>query len=317
MLIERRVSATADLDVATSTLSAVFGDVELRRSEHGDTNLTIQSVHSPALTAARWALEGIGAGSLDRYESDAPAILTGVLLRGRMRMYTARQEIDTDRPFLYPEHIDSDLARAELANVTVPVAVLQPYVGAMTAGRDSDVRFTGTAPITPVLDGVWRDTMVYASRTLRTLADLPDSTIASASLIDHVARLLLHTFPNSALDAENAQRTTGSSLPSLRRALQYIEDNLDAPFSAADLADAARLSLRGLHAMFRREIDTTPMAYVRRARLAAARAELQQADPATTDMHRVAARWGFSGLPHFTAAYRRTFDEDPADTVAS
>jgi AraC-like DNA-binding protein len=315
MSIERRSVATSDFDVAVATMRSLFGDVELQRPEGPKTDLAVRSVGSAQLTATRWSLAGVGGGSLDRHESPAPAVLTGVLLGGGMRISADGAELDTHRPFLYPERIDSELDRADMANMSVPLEVLQSRASAMTGGRVQEVRFTGTAPISPALDGVWRDTVVYAARTLESLADLSEPALAARSLADHVALMMLHTFPNTALDHENEQRAGGARSASLRRALQYIEDNLDKPFSAPDLAEASRLSLRGLHAMFQRELQVTPMAYVRGARLAAARAELEAADAAVVDLAAVAARWGFTRVAQFAAAYRRAYGESPKETL--
>ena len=315
MSIERRTVATSDFDVAVATMRSVFGDVELQRPEGPTTDLAVRTATSTELAATRWSLAGVGGGTLDRHESPAPAVLTGVLIAGGLRIDADGTEVDTGRPFLYPERIDSDLDRVDMANMAVSLDVLRSRASAMTGGRMQEVRFTRTAPISPALDVVWRDTVVYAARTLESLADLPEATLAARSLADHVALMMLRTFPNSALEHEDEQRIGGARLPSLRRALQYIDDNLDKPFSAPELAEASRLSLRGLHAMFQRELQVTPMAHVRRARLAAARAELEAADAAAVDVAAVASRWGFARVAQFTAAYRRAYDESPKETL--
>jgi transcriptional regulator GlxA family with amidase domain len=59
-------------------------------------------------------------------------------------------------------------------------------------------------------------------------------------------------------------------------------------------------------------LQTTPAAYVRAARLAAARADLQRGHGSVGD---VAARWGFPHAGHFAVLYRRQYGEAPARTV--
>lgn len=158
--------------------------------------------------------------------------------------------------------------------------------------------------------------MVHAARTLEALADFPDVPLAQIRLADHVTLTMLHVFPNTALDAEVRRREAGAHHPTLRRALQHIDDHLDTPFTVPDLAAAARVSLRGLHALFRRELDTTPMAYVAAARLAAARAELLALDPTVTDVETVAHRWGFVPPARFVERYQQAYGESPADTLS-
>ena len=126
---------------------------------------------------------------------------------------------------------------------------------------------------------------------------------------------LLHVFPNTALEIEERQRAGRAQHPTLRRALQFIDDNLGEPFTVPELATAARVSLRGLHAVFRRELDATPMAYVTTARMAAARAQLEREDPAETDVSSVAMRWGFPNPAHFARRYRQTYGERPDETL--
>jgi AraC family ethanolamine operon transcriptional activator len=45
------------------------------------------------------------------------------------------------------------------------------------------------------------------------------------------------------------------------------------------------------------------------------RRELRDANPATTQVQDVAARWGFWHLSHFASDYRAMFGELPSDTL--
>ncbi|MCJ1705561.1 helix-turn-helix domain-containing protein [Rathayibacter sp. VKM Ac-2926] len=72
-----------------------------------------------------------------------------------------------------------------------------------------------------------------------------------------------------------------------------------------------------LQEAFRRTLDTTPMAYLRRQRLERVREELLVAAPGAVSVTEVATRWGFIHLSRFAAGYRAAFSENPSDTLRS
>ncbi|WP_448334137.1 helix-turn-helix transcriptional regulator, partial [Streptomyces sp. DSM 41534] len=94
-----------------------------------------------------------------------------------------------------------------------------------------------------------------------------------------------------------------------------IEANADRDITLADIAEAVYVTPRALQYMFRRHLELSPMGYLRQVRLNHARRQLLNADPATTTVQAVAARWGFAHTGRFAAAYRRTFGENPSDTL--
>lgn len=313
---ERVAVRTSDLDEAVASMCAAFGDVDLRRCESGTTSLTLRSARTADLASTRWALEGVTGAGLDQHDVEEPVFLTGVRLQGEAAIWSRQGAIDVDRPFLYPEVVNSRLTRPDIANLAVSAEAVTCAARAMAGDLAPTFRFTGTAPLDPARDALWRATMVHAARTLEALAGFPDVPLAQIGLVDHVTLTMLHVFPNTALDAEERRREAGAHHPTLRRALQHIDDHLDTPFTVPDLAAAARVSLRGLHALFRRELDTTPMAYVTAARLAAARAELLALDPTVTDVETVARRWGFVPPARFVERYQQAYGESPADTLS-
>lgn len=100
----------------------------------------------------------------------------------------------------------------------------------------------------------------------------------------------------------------------LRRVLDLVESAHDRTLTVADLASCAGTSERALHTAFRRELGTTPMAYLRGRRLEAAREDLLAAEPGE-GVAAVAMRHGFSHLGRFAAAYRARFGEAPSATL--
>jgi AraC-like DNA-binding protein len=314
---ERQESSTSDFDAAVASLRSVFGDADLRRNDSMHVGLALRSIRADDLDAVRWTVRGVAGASLDHDDDVRSAFLTGLCLGGDVVAWARDSGIDTGRPFIYPDHVNSQFDEVDIANLAVSVDAVTTAARAMTGGLRDDVRFTGTAPLAPALDALWRSTMIHAARTLESLTGCSDVALAQVGLVDHVAMTLLHVFPNTALELEEQQRAGRAQHATLRRALQFIDDNLGSPFTVPQIASAARVSLRGLHALFRRELDTTPMSYVMSARLAAARAELAEADPSTADVAAVAVRWGFADTAGFVRRYRRAFAEHPDETLLS
>jgi AraC-like DNA-binding protein len=98
------------------------------------------------------------------------------------------------------------------------------------------------------------------------------------------------------------------------RAEREMRGQMGQPLTVADLASAAGVSERTLHAGFRRFRTTTPMARLTALRLGAARRRLQDADPDTT-VSRVAAEVGLLQFGRFAGLYRARFGELPSETL--
>ncbi|MFD0476744.1 helix-turn-helix domain-containing protein [Nonomuraea thailandensis] len=64
-------------------------------------------------------------------------------------------------------------------------------------------------------------------------------------------------------------------------------------------------------------MDTTPLGYLRQARLARAHAELEAGDPAATTVAVIAARWGFFHPGRFALAYKAAYGRPPGGTLRS
>ncbi|EME55021.1 AraC family transcriptional regulator [Amycolatopsis decaplanina] len=103
----------------------------------------------------------------------------------------------------------------------------------------------------------------------------------------------------------------------VRRAMAYCEEHAGEPVSVADMAAAARVSLRTLQARFRIDFGATPAAYLRRVRLDRVHQDLLRiADgSASGTVAEVATRWGFTHLSRFAAYYREAYGQVPSRTA--
>lgn len=178
------------------------------------------------------------------------------------------------------------------------------------AGRS--VRLTGHRPISPQAGYQLKVAIEYVRSVVegRPVPALLASTTASM-----LAATVVSTMPTNA-GLEPGPTDRRDAKPALlRRAIAYIEANADRDIALADVAEAVYVTPRALQYMFRRHLELSPMGYLRQVRLNQARQQLLNADPATTTVQAVAARWGFAHTGRFAAAYRRTFGENPSDTL--
>lgn len=95
---------------------------------------------------------------------------------------------------------------------------------------------------------------------------------------------------------------------------EYIHANAAAELTPALLAEVAGVSVRSLFAGFREHRGTGPMAYLRTVRLERVRHDLLN-NASVTSVSAAALRWGFAHLGRFSAEYRRSFGECPAQTL--
>lgn len=100
----------------------------------------------------------------------------------------------------------------------------------------------------------------------------------------------------------------------VHRAVEVMRSRISEPLSVARIATACGTSNRTLHRALRREHGLSPMALLRRERLAMARVTLCHPTEATT-VTQVALRSGFEHLGRFSRYYARQFGELPSDTL--
>lgn len=156
----------------------------------------------------------------------------------------------------------------------------------------------------------WRQTVQLISATTM---DRNASPLLQAEMGRLAAVALLELYPQATADlpAELLLPRNGR----IRAAVEHVHEHAHEPITSTELAALANLSLRALQVAFQRLLGVTPNTYIRHVRLDRIRAELQQADPATTAVSAVARRWGFAHPGRFSAAYAQRFGEHPSQTL--
>lgn len=220
--------------------------------------------------------------------------------------------IDPDRPsdMVWSPGVRIAIARFERGTLDRLVAGL--------TGRDPDqpMRY----PLSPARSPQHARALDQLDGYVRSL--LGNETTRDSTLIrDQTSRLVaahfLEAFP-IAPAGTGSQPGEHAGPASLRRARAFIDSHHDTDIGLPEIARAARATPRALQQTFREYEHTTPLGYLRRARLAAAHGDLRQADPgAGITVSDIAARWGFTNPGRFATAYRQAYGCQPSQTLYS
>lgn len=100
----------------------------------------------------------------------------------------------------------------------------------------------------------------------------------------------------------------------VRRALDYIEANLDRAITLPQIVEATGVAGRTLFKHFRDFKGVSPMRYLRNARFEQVRQVLLRTEPEQS-VTAVAMKFGFVHLGRFSVEYRARFGESPSQTI--
>ena len=124
---------------------------------------------------------------------------------------------------------------------------------------------------------------------------------------------LLLSQPHNYADA--LQRRAKPAAPAdVRRAIDFIEANIDAPIGLPDIVAASGIPGRTLLKHFRDFRGTSPMRYLRRARFERVHQALHSAS-ANDGVTQIALAHGFTHMGRFSVEYQKQFGESPSVTL--
>ncbi|RUR00951.1 helix-turn-helix transcriptional regulator [Labedella endophytica] len=312
--VHRRRLVTNDRDEGSVFMRGVFPGVSLGAPEDDEPfELGLSVVGEPRVSVVSLSVSGQarGVGSVPE------VVAIGRVRGGRFGLSYGRHDVDTSLPYIRrpgESEMRMDDARLDLV-------VLDPsaFRDAAVAYRGSDLGLaprggTSTAPRSRAVGAAWH---AAANRLVATAADEEAfaSDLVRDRLFDVTVRTVLEAFPIA--DDPSSVDTEVLAPQAVARAAAYIDEHVCEHVSLADIAGAARLSVRGVQYAFRRALGVTPLAYLRERRLDAVRIELIASDPAVVSVAEVARRWGFAHLSRFAESYRGRFGEYPSSTIRS
>ncbi|MGW1142279.1 helix-turn-helix transcriptional regulator [Streptomyces zhihengii] len=204
--------------------------------------------------------------------------------------------------------------RAARYTITMFDPALLDQVAVVGADRAAPVALTGARARDAASNRRLGATVAFLRDHVVHTPDAGGLVVATAAR--HLAAVTLSALPNSAADdAPRPADSRDAGTRTLRRAIDFIEENAHRDIGLADIAAAAFVTPRAVQYAFSRHAGTTPLAHLRLVRLARAHRDLRAADRRTTGVTEVAATWGFAHPGRFAAAYRAVYGTAPSATL--
>ncbi|HEY0815662.1 MAG TPA: AraC family transcriptional regulator [Pseudonocardia sp.] len=249
-------------------------------------------------------------------------LLVGQMLSGRLQLASGRSSISPATGDLFaldpaaPMRIHWDDFHAGL--LRLDLGVLNRVAAETTGGvLKGAVQIGLSRVVSPERARNWQGLMRYLTQHYLPNELVYGSPLIRAQTMRLIAATVLETFPNSAVTADPAGATQAETSV-LRKAVAYIDEHAGEPIGVTEIAAAARVGPRTLQEAFRRHLETTPMAYLRKVRLERAHEALLGADPTTgTTVAAIASQWGFANLGRFAATYRECYGRSPRAALHS
>jgi len=174
------------------------------------------------------------------------------------------------------------------------------------------VRFEGTAPVSRRMREYWLATLRWSLTQQPLLAE----PLVRAQVHRGLAVATLEAF---ALVGDPRERRASAveQAATYACAAAWFDDHASLPVTVEDAARAVGASTGGLRRAFAAngQLASTPEEYLAAARLSAAHADLVAAEPGSTSVDQIAARWGFAVPAVFRDAYRDAYGSDPQATL--
>lgn len=147
----------------------------------------------------------------------------------------------------------------------------------------------------------------------------PDNPLLNQPRITHqyremICSLVLNIWRHNYSDA--LAQTNAIPQPwYIRRAAEYINDNINQPISIATLSKTLGITRRTLQNGFNHFLNQTPSGYILNLRLKQVRRALQQADPKQASITGIMLDHGINNPGRFAKIYKQRYGELPSETL--
>lgn len=131
-------------------------------------------------------------------------------------------------------------------------------------------------------------------------------------LEDAALENLLHSIPSF---RAQLPESAGAASPRVRTAIHYMLERLGEPLTVAEVAAAVGVTPRALQAAFRRDLDESPLLWLRARRLERAYRLLLATSPPAESVTTVASACGFFHAGEFAMAFRARFGRTPSSVL--
>jgi AraC-like DNA-binding protein len=312
--------ATDEPEVAEELISDAYLDVRLRLADQDEVADFCFAENRLDADLFQISEMEIAAMAAFNYEPDEELLVCRVT-RGELRVVQHGVDESMVRGELALIGRPGVETHTELADFRQDMVALQAPALREAAGLDQEGEelptFHSIRPVSAARATSWQRVVDYVGAMLRGDPAIAEAPLVVASANRLLAGVLLATFPNDAVEAPQRRDEHDSrQVTALRRAVAFIEAGAEDDISIGDIAAAAGISRRAVQSAFRRHLDTTPTAYLRKVRLDGAHRELLGAVPGEgLTVTEVAYRWGFSSPSRFAERYRAAYGASPSETL--
>ncbi len=309
-----QVTVAASLEAATEVLRATYGPIRIdARGPRRGIRLEQTALGPVQLHHVTLAME------FDAVGNGPQALVFGEVTSGRFRQTSEGGDRNYQAGDLFLAGQPGHAYTATIEDADLRLAVIDPalpgQVVATAPGRaPAPVRFTGYDAVSPEAASQWTATVAYL-RGLLASPGAVDAPLVRASAVRLLVAATLAAFPNDAVTEPTSQDRHDGTTATLRRAVAFIDEHAHEDIALADIAAAARVTIRAVQLAFRRHLDTTPTSYLRRVRLDHAHRQLQAADRESDSVTAVSYQWGFASPSRFAAYYRDAYGVPPSHTL--
>jgi AraC-like DNA-binding protein len=307
--------ATRDPERALPTLEEYFPGVRMS-NPHGNFALELIASEVETFSIIKYRLQAPASSSSADFSD---SLSFGNVDVGAMGLVTMNDRIDTTQSWRFPEErVHADWDDVTITALTISKSAALQMARAQVGSDSANLTFMGTAPIDTSRGQQWNAFVDYTRKAMTSDISALDSPLVRTSAFAHLMSLLLETFPNTMIDAARQKSRPTTTPSSVRRALEFIEQNAHLPINVEDIARESRMSIRALQYAFQRHLNTSPAAYLRRTRLDGAHRDLLRADPtAGATVLAIAMNWGFAHPGRFATYYREAYGVSPKQTLDS
>lgn len=247
----------------------------------------------------------------------AGAVTFGVLLAMEGCARFCGQAMDLDSILVLGPRGELDLLTSptlDIVGISIPQAMLAS-LGASPVAFDGD---DGRAPnrLVRMKPSVAARVRAFAHSLFGAIEADPDRLAAAgvrAQLRDDVMDGLAAATQDAVAQRMPAGRHVNQRAI-VQRATDYVLAHTDEPIFVERLCEVTGVSRRSLQYAFEHTLGTSPVEYLRAARLHGVRRELKSTSRGVASIQDIAARWGFWHLGHFCTHYRQLFGCRPSET---
>ena len=160
---------------------------------------------------------------------------------------------------------------------------------------------------------LWSRSLLYLCDQFAHSKNLSNCNAYLKHSCDMLMALLLEVQPHNYSNAFN-QHSSDHCPRHVKRAIAYIEENIERPISLSELACAVGVTARTLQNGFMRYTESTPSEYIRSEKIRAIHEALLKA-PVDQQVSEILLQYGISSFGHFSRLYKQRYGCTPCQTL--